>query len=126
MTKTAITSDKAPNAIGAYSQAIRSGNTVYMSSQIPLSPKSIKLAEGFEAQAVQIFENLKSVAEAASSSLKDIVKLNIFLTDLNNLTKLNEIMGRYFKQPYPARTTISVNSLQENAQVVVDAILTIE
>ena len=84
MTKTVITSDKAPAAIGTYSQAIKAGNTVYMSGQIPLDPKTMELVEGFEAQTVQVFENLKAVAEAAGGSFKDIVKLNIFLTDLSH------------------------------------------
>jgi len=100
MTKTVITSDKAPAAIGTYSQAIKAGNTVYMSGQIPLDPKTMELVEGFEAQTVQVFENLKAVAEAAGGSFKDIVKLNIFLTDLSHFAKVNEIMGKYFDQPY--------------------------
>ncbi|MBI6851315.1 RidA family protein [Pseudomonas cichorii] len=126
MTKTVITSDKAPAAIGPYSQAIKAGNTVYMSGQIPLDPKSMELVEGIEAQIVQVFENLKSVAEAADGSFKDIVKLNIFLTDLGNFAKVNEIMGKYFEQPYPARAAIGVAALPRGAQVEMDAILVIE
>jgi reactive intermediate/imine deaminase len=110
MTKTVITSDKAPAAIGTYSQAIKAGNTVYMSGQIPLDPKTMELVEGFEAQTVQVFENLKAVAEAAGGSFKDIVKLNIFLTDL----------------PYPARAAIGVAALPKGSQVEMDAILVIE
>ena len=112
MTKTVITSDKAPAAIGPYSQAIKAGNTVYMSGQIPLDPKTMELVDGIEAQVVQVFENLKSVAEAAGGSFRDIVKLNIFLTDLGNFAKVNEIMGKYFEQPYPARAAI--RSLRDN------------
>jgi reactive intermediate/imine deaminase len=119
MTKTVITSDKAPAAIGTYSQAIKAGNTVYMSGQIPLDPKTMELVEGFEAQTVQVFENLKAVAEAAGGSFKDIVKLNIF-------AKVNEIMGKYFDQPYPARAAIGVAALPKGAQVEMDAILVIE
>ena len=100
MTKTVITSDKAPAAIGTYSQAIKAGNTVYMSGQIPLDPKTMELVEGFEAQTVQVFENLKAVAEAAGGSFKDIVKLNIFLTDLSHFAKVNEVMGRYIDPKY--------------------------
>lgn len=111
MSKTVINSDKAPAAIGTYSQAIKAGNTVYMSGQIPLDPKTMELVEGFEAQTVQVFENLKAVAEAAGGSFKDIVKLNIFLTDLSHFAKVNEIMGRYFEQPYPARAAIGVAAL---------------
>ena len=123
MTKTVITSDKAPAAIGPYSQAIKAGNTVYMSGQIPLDPKTMELVEGIEAQVVQVFENLKSVAEAAGGSFKDIVKLNIFLTDLGNFAKVNEIMGKYFEQPYPARAAIGVASLPRGSQVEIDAIM---
>jgi reactive intermediate/imine deaminase len=126
MSKTVITSDKAPAAIGTYSQAIKAGNTVYMSGQIPLDPKTMELVEGFEAQTVQVFENLKSVAEAAGGSLADVVKLNIYLTDLANFGQLNEIMGRYFQQPYPARAAIGINSLPKGSLVEMDAILVVE
>jgi reactive intermediate/imine deaminase len=126
MTKTVITSEKAPAAIGPYSQAIKAGNTVYMSGQIPLDPASMELVEGIEAQITQVFENLKSVAEAAGGSFKDIVKLNIFLTDLGHFAKVNEIMGTYFAQPYPARAAIGVAALPRGAQVEMDAILVIE
>ncbi|MCU1718916.1 RidA family protein [Pseudomonas sp. 5P_3.1_Bac2] len=126
MSKSVISSDKAPAAIGTYSQAIKAGNTVYMSGQIPLDPKTMELVEGFEAQTVQVFENLKAVAEAAGGSFKDIVKLNIFLTDLSHFAKVNEVMGRYFEQPYPARAAIGVAALPRGAQVEMDAILVIE
>ncbi|PVZ15313.1 MULTISPECIES: RidA family protein [unclassified Pseudomonas] len=126
MSKSVIHSDKAPAAIGTYSQAIKAGNTVYMSGQIPLDPATMELVEGFEAQAVQVFENLKSVAEAAGGSLKDVVKLNIFLTDLGNFATVNEVMGRYFQQPYPARAAIGVAALPKGSQVEMDAILVLE
>jgi len=112
--------------IGTYSQAIKAGNTVYLSGQIPLDPKTMELVEGFEAQAVQVFENLKAVAEAAGGSLKDIAKLNIFLTDLGNFATVNEVMSRYCQQPYPARAAIGVAALPKGAQVEMDAILVID
>lgn len=123
MSKSVISTDKAPAAIGTYSQAIKAGNTVYLSGQIPLDPATMQLVEGFEAQAVQVFENLKAVCEAAGGSLADIAKLNIFLTDLGNFATVNEVMGRYFQQPYPARAAIGVASLPRGAQVEMDGIL---
>ena len=126
MSKTIITSPNAPAAIGTYSQAIKAGNTVYLSGQIPLDPKTMELVQGFEEQTVQVFENLKAVIEEAGGSFKDVVKLNIFLTDLSNFAKVNEIMGRYFEQPYPARAAIGVAALPRGAQVEMDGILVIE
>ncbi|SDT07422.1 RidA family protein [Pseudomonas oryzae] len=126
MSKSVISSDKAPAAIGTYSQAIKAGNTVYLSGQIPLDPATMQLVEGFEAQAVQVFENLKAVCEAAGGSLADIAKLNIFLTDLGNFATVNEVMGRYFQQPYPARAAIGVAALPRGAQVEMDGILVLE
>jgi reactive intermediate/imine deaminase len=123
MSKSVISSDKAPAAIGTYSQAIKAGNTVYLSGQIPLDPASMQLVEGFEAQAVQVFENLKAVCEAAGGSLADIVKLNIFLTDLGNFATVNEVMGRYSQQPYPARAASGGAALPRGAQVEMDGIL---
>ncbi len=124
MSKNAIHTDQAPAAIGTYSQAIRTGNTVYLSGQIPLDPASMTLVEGgFEAQAVQVFENLKAVAEAAGGSLQDIAKLNIFLTDLGHFAAVNEVMGRYFQPPYPARAAIGVAALPRGAQVEMDGIM---
>ena len=126
MSKTVIHTDKAPAAIGTYSQAIRVGNTVYLSGQIPLDPVSMTMVEGdFEAEAVRVFENLKAVCEAAGGSLQDIAKLNIFLTDLGNFAKVNEIMGRYFQQPYPARAAIGVASLPRGSQVEMDGVMEI-
>lgn len=125
--KSVISTDKAPAAIGTYSQATKVGNTVYLSGQIPLVPATMEMVEGdFEAQTVQVFENLKAVAEASGGSLRDLVKLNIFLTDLSNFAKLNEVMSRYFEQPYPARAAIGVASLPRNAQVEMDGVLFIE
>ncbi|NQD80507.1 RidA family protein [Pseudomonas sp. CrR14] len=126
MSKSVINSDKAPGAIGTYSQAIKAGNTVYLSGQIPLDPQTMELVEGFEAQTVQVFENLKSVIEAAGGSFKDVVKLNIFLTDLSHFATVNEVMGRYFQQPYPARAAIGVAALPKGAQVEMDGILVID
>ncbi len=123
MSKTIISTENAPAAIGTYSQAVRVENTVYMSGQIPLNPTTMEMVEGFEQQAVQVFENLKAVAEAAGGSLNHIVKLNIFLTDLDNFGTLNEVMGRYFSAPYPARAAIGVASLPRNACVEMDAVL---
>ncbi|MCI1009695.1 RidA family protein [Pseudomonas oryzihabitans] len=123
MSKQVIHTDKAPAAIGTYSQAIKVGDTVYLSGQIPLDPTSMELVDGFEAQVVQVFENLKSVAEAAGGSLADIVKLNIFLIDLAHFATVNEIMGRYFQQPYPARAAIGVAALPKGSQVEMDGVL---
>ncbi|TXH28948.1 MAG: RidA family protein [Burkholderiaceae bacterium] len=124
MSKIVISSDKAPAAIGTYSQAIKAGNTVYLSGQIPLDPQTMNLvSDDFEAQTVQVFENLKAVIEAAGGSFQDVVKLNIFLTDLAHFAKVNEIMGRYFQQPYPARAAIGVAALPRGAQVEMDGIL---
>ncbi|MBO6227555.1 MAG: RidA family protein [Shewanella sp.] len=123
MSKTIISTENAPAAIGTYSQAVRVENTVYLSGQIPLNPTTMEMVEGFEQQTVQVFENLKAVAEAAGGSLSDIVKLNIFLTDLGNFTALNEVMGRYFNAPYPARAAVGVASLPRNSCVEMDAVM---
>lgn len=114
----------APQAIGTYSQAVKVGGTVYLSGQIPLDPKSMSLVDGnMEAQIVRVFENLRAVAKAAGGDLADIAKLNIFLTDLGHFPLVNEVMGRYFDQPYPARAAIGVASLPKGAQVEMDAIM---
>jgi len=119
-----ISTDKAPAAIGTYSQAIKIGNTVYLSGQIPLIPSTMQMVEGpIDAHIEQVFENLKAVAEAAGGSLTNIVKLNVFLTDLGNFARVNEIMARYFQAPYPARAAIGVASLPRGAAVEMDAIL---
>lgn len=126
MSKSVISTDKAPAAIGTYSQAIKAGNTVYLSGQIPLDPVSMELVDGFEAQTVQVFENLNAVITAAGGTFKDVVKLNIFLTDLSHFSTVNEVMGRYFTQPYPARAAIGVAALPRGAQVEMDGILVLE
>lgn len=119
-----IQTDRAPAAIGTYSQAIKVGDTVYLSGQIPLVPDTMEMVEGdFEAQVVQVFENLSAVCDAAGGSLQQVVKLNIFLTDLSNFATVNEVMARYFQQPYPARAAIGVASLPRAAQVEMDGIL---
>lgn len=123
MSKTVISSDQAPAAIGTYSQAIKVGPAVYLSGQIPLDPRTMEMVEGFEAQTVQVFENLKAVAEAAGGSLADIVKLNIFLTDLQHFATVNTVMARYFQSPYPARAAIGVASLPRDSAVEMDAIM---
>ncbi|MEZ5509608.1 MAG: RidA family protein [Gammaproteobacteria bacterium] len=121
-----IATNKAPAAIGTYSQAVKVGNTVYLSGQIPLDPATMNMVEGdIEANIVRVFENLKAVAEAAGGSLKDVVKLNVFLTDLGNFAKVNEVMARYFEQPYPARAAIGVAALPKGAPVEMDCVLEI-
>jgi reactive intermediate/imine deaminase len=123
MSRTVIHTECAPAAIGTYSQAIRTGNTVYLSGQIGLDPYSMDLVEGIEAQIRRVFDNLKAVCEAAGGSLADIVKLNIFLIDLANFQLVNQIMGEYFAQPYPARAALGVASLPRGALVEMDGIV---
>lgn len=124
MSLNAVTSDRAPAAIGPYSQAIRAGSTVYLSGQIPLDPATGELvAGGIEAQTVRVFENLKAVADAAGGSLREAVKINIYLTDLSHFATVNAVMARYFEQPYPARATLGVAALPRGAAVEADAIL---
>lgn len=119
-----ISTDKAPQAIGTYSQAVKCGNTVYLSGQIPLDPATMTLVEGdMEASIVRVFENLKAVAEAAGGSLQDMAKLNIFLIDLSHFALVNEVMARYFEQPYPARAALAVASLPKGASVEMDGVL---
>lgn len=123
MTKRIISTDRAPAAIGTYSQAVRCGKTVYLSGQIGLDPATMQLTEGIEAQIHRVFANLAAVAEAAGGSLADVVKLNVFLTDLGHFTKVNEIMAQYFTQPYPARAAVGVGSLPRGALVEADAVM---
>ena len=125
MPRTVISTAGAPAAIGAYSQAVRRGNTVYLSGQIGLDPATMQLAEGIDAQLRRVFDNLKAVAEAAGGTLDDAVKLTVYLTDLAHFSKVNETMARYFKQPYPARAAIGVASLPRAALIEADAILVI-
>lgn len=125
--RTIIQTNSAPEAIGTYSQAVKVGNTVYLSGQIPLVPDTMELVSGsMEAQIVQVFENLKAVAEAAGGELADITKLNIFLTDLSHFALVNEVMAKYFNQPYPARAAVGVASLPKDVPVEMDAIMVIE
>ena len=122
--KTIITTDKAPKAIGTYSQAVKVGTTVYLSGQIPLKPDTMELVTGdMRAQIRQVFENLKAVAEAAGGSLADLVKLNVYLTDLAHFPLVNEIMASYILEPYPARAAVGVAALPKGAHVEMDAIM---
>lgn len=124
MTKEIISTDQAPQAIGTYSQAVKVGTTVYMSGQIPLIPETMELHEGsVEEQIHQVFNNLSAVAEAAGGSLAEVVKLNVFLTDLSNFPTVNQVMAEYFSEPYPARAAIGVAELPKGAAVEMDAIL---
>ena len=126
MSKQAIHSDNAPAAIGTYSQAIQTGNLVFLSGQIPLVPATMEIVEGdFEARARQVFENLKNVAEAAGGSLNDAVKITVFLTDLDNFATVNAVMEDYFEQPFPARAAVGVSSLPKGVDVEADAVLAI-
>ena len=127
MKKEVIQSNKAPQAIGIYSQAVKVGNTVYLSGQIPLVPGMMELEKGdMRAQISRVFENLKAVAIAAGGDLSDIVKLNVFLTDLAHFPLVNEAMSKYFQQPYPARATIGVAALPKGAAVEMDAIMVLD
>lgn len=125
MTKQIIQTQGAPAAIGTYSQAVKVGNTVYLSGQIGLDPATMQMVEGIEAQVHRVFSNLKAVAEAAGGSLADVVKLNIFLTDLSHFTLVNTIMAEYFSQPYPARAAVGVASLPRAALVEADGVMVI-
>ena len=125
--KSIIQTDNAPQAIGTYSQAVKVDNTVYVSGQIPLDPTTMEIVEGgIEAEITRVFDNLLAVVEASGGSFADIVKLNIFLTDLGNFPIVNEIMATYFQQPYPARAAIGVASLPKAVGVEMDAVLVLE
>jgi reactive intermediate/imine deaminase len=127
MAKSIIHTDDAPQAIGTYSQAVKVDNTVYISGQIPLDPASMEVVGGgIEAEITRVFDNLKAVAAASGGSLADVVKLNIFLTDLGNFPTVNEIMAQYFQEPYPARAAIGVAALPKGVGVEMDAVLVIE
>jgi len=125
MTRQIISTPDAPSAIGTYSQAVKVGDTLYMSGQIGLDPATMQMVEGIDAQIVRVFENLKAVATAAGTTLDAAVKLNIYLTDLANFAKVNETMARYFNQPYPARAAVGVKELPRGALVEADAVLVI-
>lgn len=127
MSREIIHTDKAPQAIGTYSQAVKVGNTVYLSGQIPLVPETMELVEGdMEAQIRRVFDNLSAVTAASGGSLADIAKLNIFLTDLSHFPVVNSVMADYFQQPYPARAAIGVASLPKGAEVEMDGVMELD
>jgi len=123
-TKTIISTENAPAAIGTYSQAVKVDDTVYISGQIPLNPKTMEMVtESFDAQAVQVFENLKAVAEAAGGTLGDFAKITVLLSDLKYFAQVNEIMAQYFSAPYPARAAYAVKALPKDADIEIEAIM---
>lgn len=126
MTRQIIQTDKAPSAVGTYSQAVKVGNTVYVSGQIGLDPQTMQMVEGFEAQANQVLNNIEAICQASGGSLADVVKYNVSLTDLNDFAKLNEIFVARLPQPYPARAAVQVSALPKGAIVEIEAILVIE
>ena len=127
MNKQSIHTDRAPDAIGTYSQAVRSGSTVYISGQIPLDPGTMEIVPGdFDAQCERVFENLKAVAEAAGGSMQNMLKLTVYLVDLGRFAQVNEIMARYVPEPYPARAAIEVSALPKGALVEIDAIMEVD
>ncbi|WP_341930153.1 Rid family detoxifying hydrolase [Methyloversatilis discipulorum] len=126
MSRTIVSTPDAPAAIGTYSQAVKVGNTIYMSGQIGLDPATMTMADGIDAQITRVFDNLKAVAAAAGATLDNAVKVNVFLTDLGNFAKVNEAMTRYFNQPFPARAAVGVAALPRGALVEVDAVLVID
>lgn len=122
-----IETDKAPAAIGSYSQAVKTGNIVFISGQIPLEPASMTIiSETFEHQAEQVFKNLSQVCQAAGGSLSDLVKLTVYLTDLNQFETLNQVMSRWMKPPFPARAAIQVSALPKNAQIEIDGMMEVK
>jgi len=124
MSRVIVNTKAAPSAIGTYSQAVKAGNSVYLSGQIGLDPETMELVDGgIEAQIVRVFENLRAVAQAAGGNLNDIVKLNIYLDDMSSFAIINEIMGSYFSEPYPARAAMEVASLPRSALVEMDAVM---
>lgn len=127
MSREIIHTDQAPQAIGTYSQAVKVGTTIYLSGQIPLDPETMEIIGGdISAHIKRVFDNLSAVAQAAGGELQDIVKLNVFLTDLSNFPIVNEIMSEYFKQPYPARAAVGVAALPKGVAIEMDAIMEIE
>ena len=118
-----ISTPDAPAAIGTYSQAVRAGDTVYLSGQIPLDPKTMQLVEGFENQVKRVFDNLRAVCRAAGGDFDRVVRVTVYLTDLGNFAKVNEVMATYFKEPYPARAAIGVASLPRGSLVEIDAVM---
>ncbi len=123
MPKQIISTKDAPAAIGSYSQAVRAGATVYLSGQIGLDPANMQMVDGIDAQIVRVFDNLQAVARAAGGSLADVVKLNVYLTDLGHFARVNEAMAKYFSEPYPARAAVGVAALPRGALVEVDGVM---
>ncbi|MAY40998.1 MULTISPECIES: RidA family protein [unclassified Neptuniibacter] len=124
--KTIIATEKAPAAIGTYSQAVKAGNTVYLSGQIPLNPETMEMVtESFQAQAVQVFENLKAVAEASGGNVNDFAKITVLLSDLAYFGQVNEIMAQYFDEPYPARAAYAVKALPKDADIEIEAVMVV-
>ncbi len=124
MAKSIIQTDKAPAAIGTYSQAVKAGTTVYLSGQIPLVPDTMELvSQDFAEQATQVFDNLSAVCEAAGGKVNDLVKVNIYLLDLGHFATVNEIMATYFSKPYPARAAIGIKELPKGAQIEIDGVM---
>lgn len=122
--KSIISTDKAPSAIGTYSQAVKVNNTVYLSGQIPLIPETMEvITGGFSSQTDQVFKNLSAVCEAAGGSINDMVKVNIFMTDLSNFATVNTIMAKYFTEPYPARAAIQISKLPKDVEIEIDGIM---
>jgi len=118
-----IATPDAPAAIGTYSQAVRAGDTVYLSGQIPLDPKTMQIVDGFENQVKRVFDNLQGVCKAAGGDFGRVVRVTIYLVDLANFPKVNEVMATYFKEPYPARVTVGVSQLPRGSQVEIDAVM---
>lgn len=127
MSREIIHTEQAPAAVGTYSQAVKCGNTVYLSGQVALDPKTAAIVPGgIEPEIHQVFKNLAAVAKASGGSLKNAARLTIYVTDMSNFPKVNEIMAQYFQKPYPARATVGVAALPKNAQVEIDAVLVLE
>ena len=126
MSRTIVSTTGAPAAIGTYSQAVKVGDTVYLSGQIGLDPSTMLMVEGIDAQIGRVLENMKAVAEAAGGSLSDVVKLSVFMTDLGHFAKFNEVMAGYFAEPYPARAVVGVASLPRGALVEAEAIMNLD
>ncbi len=125
--KTIISTERAPKAIGTYSQAVKAGDTVYLSGQIPLVPETMELVQGdMSAQIRRVFDNLQAVADAAGGSLADVVKLNVYLTDLGHFPLINQVMAEYFQEPYPARAAVGVAALPKGAAVEMDAVMVMQ
>jgi len=124
MSKDIISTDRAPSAIGSYSQAVRAGNTVYISGQIPLDPDTMEVIEGdFKAHTRRVFENFKAICEAAGGDMTQVVKMSIFLTDLSNFAEVNEVMAEYVPEPFPARAAVEVSALPKGVSVEVEGIV---